>query len=449
MTRQRIVLLFVCGALLRAAGLLFNGMADLYQILLEWGANVAQLGVVNAFAINYGIFSYAFFGIAASLAELVPRFWWAPYKLIILGFDIGVLLALLRIARPEHRQLVFLMYWLNPWFVLHEAYLGFWEAPHILFGLLAVVAVLETPAEKWKWLVAGALLGCSAMFKPQGLVHFAGPLGLYLIVQALRGERSAVVWYAAGCGGVMAAVSLWIAAAGGPLTAVADNYRSVLADVGGVSNGSPGIWRFLVFLYMLATGQHQTIPFVKMPRWLIASASAVAALVTLGLQVFFAIKVRLPRTVAGRGWVVLGVLAFGSLVMSQFGVRAHINHSYGAMVLLVPFAASDRTLRTLWIAVCAMLGTSHLLVFGVGHGALLPPEHLFSRYPAAADLIARVTALPAYATPDSPLRVQISINEAIARLPGETIVSLLSIVVFGLVCLMVARILTVLRFDRP
>ena len=51
------IALFLLGIALRLPGLLFNGMADVYQILLEWGAAVHHLGLVDAFGINYGILS--------------------------------------------------------------------------------------------------------------------------------------------------------------------------------------------------------------------------------------------------------------------------------------------------------------------------------------------------------------------------------------------------------
>jgi hypothetical protein len=64
-------------------------------------------------------------------------------------------------------------------------------------------------------------------------------------------------------------------------------------------------------------------------------------------------------------------------------------------------------------------------------------------------LIARVRELPAYTTADWPLRLQISVNDMIARVPGETVVSVLSMAVFVVACLMTARMFTVVRFDRP
>ena len=51
-------------------------------------------------------------------------------------------------------------------------------------------------------------------------------------------------------------------------------------------------------------------------------------------------------------------------------------------------------------AMNVLLGASHLLIFGLGNATLLPPADLLDRYPTADGLIARLTSLPAYRTPD-------------------------------------------------
>jgi hypothetical protein len=201
---------------------------------------------------------------------------------------------------------------------------------------------------------------------------------------------------------------------------------------------------------MIATGQNQTIPFVKMPRAAIAAASAVAAVVSAAILSMFAYRTRLREENGGeRARMLLAVLALGSLVMSQFGVRAHINHSYPAMVLLIPLVVASHRMRSLWTAMSALLAISHVLVLGLGHAALLPPADNLSRYPSARDLIAQVTALPAYSNPDWPLRLQLWANRAIEPVPDNMIVSLLSIPVFFVACLMVRELLIEFRSDRP
>jgi hypothetical protein len=452
--------LFLLGLALRLGGLPFSGITDLYQMLLEWGAAVSREGLAKAFAVNYGILSYAAFGLATTLGEGVPRFWWMPYKLIVLAFDVGVLLLLLRLVTPERRPLVLCLYWLNPWFILHEAYHGFWEAPHILFGLLAVLAGVATRRSRRAWAAVGALLVCSAWFKPQGLLHFAAPLGGYLGVQVLRGVRAPLSWCAAGMVAVIGLTSVWLWAAGGSAFGLVDNYRSAFTTMSGISNGGPGIWQFFSFVYMNLTGQTGHVAWVRMPRITLAVLTGLAGAVCLLTVLAFALQVAirnrndgpvedgglrwtgLPRPiVTGEpSYVMLLVLTLGALVVSQFGARAHINHSYTAMVLLVPLAAGSGEIRRLWLAMNVLLGVVHLSTFKLGPPALLPPEDILHRYSAAENLVGQVVALPAYHRPDGPLVVQRWLNDLLAFLPGTTGLSLLSPVVFLLACLLVVQL---------
>ena len=119
------------------------------------------------------------------------------------------------------------------------------------------------------------------------------------------------------------------------------------------------------------------------------------------------------------------------------------------MVLLVPLAIESGSMRRPWAEMCVLLALSHFLVFGLGHAALLPPAGILSRYPAAQELIARVTALPAYSYPDGPIRIQLWVSHAVEALRGDTIVSLLSIPVFVVACMMVRVFFSELRSDRP
>jgi hypothetical protein len=253
-------------------------------------------------------------------------------------------------------------------------------------------------------------------------------------------RASPLRWYTAGASLLFAGLSGLIAAAGGSVLAIVDNFKSAFTIMAGISNGGPGIWRFVAYSYMQATGQSGPVAFMKMPRITIAGLSGIAAIVSLAILTLYSLRAR-PNDIDedDRLRIVLGVLALGSLVFSQFGVRAHINHSYTAMVLFVPLIAADPALRRLWWVMAALLGASHVLVLGLGHTALLPPPEILHRYPDAQDLIARVTSLPAYSVPDWPLRLHAAIGQAIERLPGDTIASLLSVPVFIVACLMVRR----------
>jgi len=453
-----LIALFLLGVALRLPGLLFNGMADLYQILLEWGAAVHYLGLVDAFGVNYGILSYAAFGAAEVAGEWIPRFWWAPYKLLAIAFDAGACLSLLALVAPRDRRWLLVLVWLNPWFVLHGAYYGFWEGPHLLCGLLAVTGLRRIADERLGWAAAGVLIMCGAMFKPQGLIHFAGPLALYLAVEYARGIRRPLLSFAAGLAAVAAATSLAIWIAGGSPLAVYDNYRSVSVTMAKMSNGGPGLWRFVSWVYMEATHQPGLVLDMKISRTALAAWSALSAVLCLGVLLAFATRLGLqrgerpgPAHGAASRWmgrpdtswpdarVAFAVMTLGTLVVSQFGPRAHINHSYAAMVMLAPFALRDRVLLRLWIAMNVMLGLAHLSVFRFGDPVVILSPSQWSRYPQAGPLLDRVRELPAYSVPDGLLRFQTAVNDLLAWLPGPRGISLMSALVFVAACGLVWR----------
>ena len=450
--------LFLIGIALRLPGLLFNGMADMYQILIEWGAAVHRLGLVEAFGVNYGIFSYAAFGAAERAAEWIPRFWWAPYKLMVIAFDAGACLALLALAAPSERRWLLVLVWLNPWFVLHGAYYGFWEGPHILCGLLAVLALRGVADERLGWAAAGALIMCSAMFKPQGLIHFAGPLGLYLAIEYVRGIRRPLLWFVGGLSAVAAVLSLAIWAAGGSPVALYDNYRYVSANMAKLSNGGPGLWRFASWAYMEAARQPGLVLDMKISRPALAAWTALSGLLCLGIILAFGRRLGLERirrpslhpAIVSRWFgrplacwpdarAAFAVLALGTLVVSQFGPRAHINHSYAAMMMLAPFALQDRVLFRLWTAMNVMLGLAHLSVFKFGDPVVILSPSKWSRYPQAGPLLQRLQELPAYGEPDGLLRFQTAVHDALAWLPGPRGISVMSALVCVAACGLVWR----------
>jgi len=460
------IALILLGLALRLPGLLFNGMADPYQIIFEWGAAVHRLGLVQAFGVNYGILSYAAYGVFETMAEWMPRFWWIPYKVGLIGFDLAACLALVSLADPRDRKWVVILAWLNPWFILHGAYHGFWEGPHLLFGLLAVLALRRVRDERWAWAAAGALVMCSAMFKPQGLIHFAGPLGLYLGVQWLRFVRRPLAWYLTGLLGVAGVTSLAIWAAGGSSLAVIDNFRSVFTSMAKMSNGGPGLWRFLSWAYMEATGQPGLVLDMRISRPALAAWNALAGLLALAIIYAFSTRlgpVRRGAATAAPGWLArlvpapavrwpdaratFIVLTLGTFVMSQFGPRAHISHSYVAMVMLVLFAVRDRVMRRLWATMCVMLGLAHLSTFQFGGAVVFIGESQWFRYPQAGPLIDSIRQLPAFTTPDALLTFQAAVNGYLAALPGQRAISIMSLPVFFLAAAILWRLYSTLGDD--
>ena len=424
--------LVLLGVALRLPGLLFNGMSDLNEILLDWGAAVHRLGLLDAFGVNYGILSYAAFGIAEAAGEWIPRFWWAPYKLLVIASELGVYLALLALVERRDRRRLTLLVWLNPWFILHGAYHGFWEGPHILFGLLAVLSLRRIRDDRRAWAIAGALIACSAMVKPQGLIHFAVPLGLFLGVEYLRGKRGPLVAYLTGLAGAATVVMLLVWLAGGPVFALFSNYRSASTVMANLSNGGPGLWRFLSWAYMQMMGQPGQVYDLHISSSALAAWKGISGAICLAILVAFAARLGLQRRGPGvsrdevemRSWMPVAVmqwpaavaafafLTLGALVVSQFGPHAHINHSYPAMVLLTPWVLCDRKLARLWLATIVMLGLAHLSAFRFGDAHLMLPASQLFKYPHAGPLIERVIDLPAYRIPDGLLTIQATANRA-------------------------------------
>ncbi len=457
--------LFALGLALRLPGLLFNGMLDLDEIMFVWGAEVHAYGLAAAFKINYGLFSYALYGLFFSLAEQAPRFWWAPYKLGEIVFEALVALALYQLLPPRWRWAAWGLYWLNPWFILHGAWQGFWEGPHVWLGLLAVLALRRVRDERAAWWLVGLCLMSSAMFKPQGLAYFVVPVGLYLGVQLLGYGQSALLWYVGGVASVVAAGTAWIVLLGGKVTALADNYLSAVGVMPNLCNGCVGGWRTVAWLLQRRLGQGGPTYELRLPAWLDTPLHLAAALATLAFLLLLCLRVPLPPRVPlplyradrqprpvqwlvglraalqgllGRVFgpldaaqltsdgVLLLVLAYASLAVAQIGTRAHINHTYTALVLLIPLVVGRRWLLVGWLSMVAVQFYAHLATYLVGRPVVLPQ---FLRDPAPPQpLISAIQQALAVQPYDRLLQVQGRANDLITgALPIEPVVALFSL----------------------
>jgi hypothetical protein len=304
------------------------------------------------------------------------------------------------------------------------------------------------------------------MFKPQGLIHFAGPLGLFLVIAWLRAVRRPLAWYAAGLMAVAGATSAAIWLAGGSALALVDNYLSVFTSMAKMSNGGPNLWRFLSWAYMEATGQPGLVLDMRISRPALVAWNALAGLLALAILYLFSRILGFCRqqpAVGTGGWlarvfpdpavcwpdarVTFIVLTLGTFVMSQFGPRAHISHSYVAMVMLVLFAARDRVMLWLWVAMCAALGLAHLSTFQFGSAVVFLDSSDWFRYPQASQLIDAIRQLPAYTTPDALLTFQAGVNHWLAALPGQRGISIMSLPVFFLAVVMLWRLYRTLGED--
>ncbi|RIK91374.1 MAG: hypothetical protein DCC71_25110, partial [Proteobacteria bacterium] len=363
------------GLALRLPGLLFNGMYDLDQMILEWGADVAQRGIGPAFGENYGFLSYLAYGAAAQLAEAMPRFWWAPVKAMEICAELGVLAALLALAAPAHRLAVVAMFWLNPWFALHGAWHGFWEGPHVLAALLGVVCVARVRRSWVAWGALGFLVAASWMFKPQGLIQIGVPVGIFLGLALLRNGRTEVFWYVAGVLAFLALGTALLVADGAHPLAIPRNAFTAADAMPNLCNECLNLWRPVSVLFMAALGQEGPTHQLVLPATLLTVLQLFAAAVTLGAIAVYAWRLS-PQGAPPRAHTLLLAMAFSSLVISSFGTMAHVNHGFTAAVLLIPFAAGDARLRRPWIALIAISLLAHLTTFGVGRPRVLPELYL-------------------------------------------------------------------------
>jgi len=123
------------------------------------------------------------------------------------------------------------------------------------------------------------------------------------------------------------------------------------------------------------------------------------------------------------------ILALSSLVIPQISTRAHINHTYAGLVLLIPLAIANRRILLPWVAMVAIHFYSHLSGYQLGRSLVLPQR--FLEYPPAQSLISQINAALITQTYDPLLQFQSSINQFLAHyLPQEPLVSLLSAVQF-------------------
>jgi hypothetical protein len=414
------------GLVLRLGGIVFNGQHDVAEFVLQWGASVRTVGLVQGLTVNYGVFSFAVFGVDAYFGEMIPRFWWLPFKLTLIAFEVALFAALVRFAPVNARSLVLAAYWLNPWFIVHGGYQGFWEAPHLLFGVLACLAVRRWAGSPAAWVTCGVLLLVSAEFKPQGLLHLAGPVGFFLLVLALQSRRPALVWFGLGFGAAGALISIAIFLAGGSVFAALRNMMSSFGFLPVVSAGNLGLWRFVSFAIMQVHGLPGEVHQLQLSEAATTALSLVAAALCLGLLTAFAM--RLARQVeAGRPiWIdAYLMMAFGALTLSQLGLRAHLNHTYTAMVILIPLLPVHRRLRLAWIAGVAVQGFAHLTKYGIGWPSLLPTDAWLAEHAPHGSIAAGVRALPALAEPDAILQFNMHANRMLEALATHQQVSVI------------------------
>ncbi len=437
------VSLFALGFVLRLPGLLFNGIHDLDEIIFKWGCAVKELGLARGFDTNYGVFSYISYGLAVALAEQLPRFWWAPYKAMELSFEIAVFLALRKVVPSDSRHWILLTYWLNPWFIVHGSWQGYWEGPHTFLALLAVWCLAQARSEKLAWAGAGASLMAAAMFKPQGLVYFAIPLGIYVGLQWLRRRSMTLLWYTAGSMTTLAFATGLLAIDKGGFWQIPRNYMTAASSLPNLCNACISIWRPLTVLLYVALGPDR-FSSVLGPG---SSLNDLLSLISFGLVFALIAWLAWQATLSldgSRHSSALLILAFSSVVIPQLTTHAHINHTFAGLVLLVPFVLARRRMLVPWISMIAIHLYSHLAVYQLGRSIVVPEMYL--DFAPAQPLLMRVNAALATQAYTPLLQFQENINQFLRHyLPVEPVVSQLSVLQFLCVLVLVREMVLAVR----
>lgn len=321
--------LFALGLTLRLAGLLFKGTHDIDQLVLEWGASVAQNGIGQTPIVIYGFLSYVFHGFAFSLATLAPRFWWAPQKFLEIISEIGILLVLIKLL-PRHRaSSAIWFYWMNPFFILSGGWLGFWDGPYTLAGLIAILAMRDLPSDARRWFAVGAALAAGALFKPQALIYFIMPLGIYTLwTAALQRRLDRLLWLSAGGLAVFGVAETAYVLLGGGVTGIPRSY--LIGDVmPNLCNSCISVWRPITRILQLALGQTGALYELRLPGFVSRVADRLILMSTIALVVVFGLRVAsLGRLYAGEKNFeqskteamlrTLGMIAIGAGVIGLF-----------------------------------------------------------------------------------------------------------------------------------
>jgi len=258
--------MFAAGLVLRILGLPFNGQHDLDEMVIDWGGGVRDYGLGHVILRFYGVFSYALFGAAFQLAEHVPRFWWAPYKLLDIAAEILVLITLRQLLPQGRRHWALVLYWINPWFVLHGAWQGFWDGPHTFLALLAAVCARRVRDERIGWMLVGVCLMSAGMFKPQGLFYFVVPVGLYALFRSIRNQSSAAGGFALGVTLVLLFATALLILKGGSLVAIPLGFLSATTAMPNLCNGCLSVWRPIAGTVLALMGQEGPTWALKLPR---------------------------------------------------------------------------------------------------------------------------------------------------------------------------------------
>jgi hypothetical protein len=289
--------IFIIGLGLRLAGLGFNGTSDV-DLYLYKGYILNKLGVDQALrqvGYGYGPLSFAAFGIAAGQAGVLPRFWWVPINLMVILFELVILVLLIRLLPETCKHLVLVMYWINPWFILHGSWHGFWDSPYTAFGLMAIICLKKMNKLRLSWVMAGLLLMIAAMIKPQGMAYFVMPVCIYLCIQVIRNLRLPFIYFMIGSIFAIAVTTGFLIQGGGDLLTVVRSYHSAAQNAPCLNYEAINIWWPISRILQAISGQEGRVFMLQLPEFINTFLHLIALYVVFILIILFSLRIPMAQ----------------------------------------------------------------------------------------------------------------------------------------------------------
>lgn len=322
-----------------------KGTGDM-DVALGWGRTLLRVGLVDGYTGSNFPIAFQIYEGLVWFARQVGMDGYAAMKALNLACDLGTfwgLRALLRGWDLDPRWAF--AYWLSPYFLV-MAWLGY---DHFQMGLIVVVTLLlaQRVRSTRGWLLVSVPFGIGFLQRPQ-VQALVGAVAAYAGIVALdawrREGRSvrAAVWHERTRRALLLLVvpavlfvvyTVWFWAGGKDALYLTHAYQQIAAFSPALSANMLNVWQMVAELYRHGDEQLST---VRGPGALHALAGAISAVALLA-GVWFIVRSERP----GRPFSVtlLYLFALGAIVMPNLYTRAHDNHLFLGLVLVVPLVA--------------------------------------------------------------------------------------------------------------
>ncbi|MBI3379830.1 hypothetical protein HY029_03695 [Candidatus Gottesmanbacteria bacterium] len=361
--------LLLLGLILRITGLFFNGTFDM-DPHLRWGTNTRVYGLAKGFEGLYFPIAYLIFAVASFFSALIPKLWFLPIKFANQIFEISTLILLIKLF-PKKQFLILLIYWLNPWFIIEGAWLGYFDAG-MAFFLLSAGIYLNRLQRANSFFVSGLLTSLALLIKPQ----VSGPLTVFflflLINFVLRKKFKETLTFTLGLAILPILFSIYFFISGKPIYYFAGWYTSLRFYMPSLNANQVNIWytitRFIMYISGI-TGPIYSLNTLYYPYSLLEK---------LSFAVFFIIAflyVRQLKNISQKhkiSYLFLKLFAIGALLFPQIVTRSHENHFYNATILLTPLTLVNT--RLLWPLIISEIFQFYniFLRYGLGRDIRIP-----------------------------------------------------------------------------